>query len=397
MRLSELIKKTPHQSDEAQKDSENNALTGSSSHNAANQQPPAISPSGSSPNVSVPKDKAENNNDKTEDILDISSKDRASIFERKPIGIYELAKQMGIDIPDDKEAIVDRARRRLRDVFNAVLKDSELKELIWPTVLAIVIDLDKIIAADTNIVTDFHRYLVHEERLIWHCLYTAIIAMEVAKRRNELIPIHDIGCAALVHDIGWLIIHQNYDVLGDVNDPEYRKHVEKGVEFLSSLSVPQNVIDIVAQHHEQLDGQGFPKGIRSDELSIAGQTLALASIFEHAVVDLAFPRKTSEAEEKAPEDLSSLVHKYRKAYSQELLKQMIHVIGFYPVGSIVELSNHAICMVVKQNRGMPLRPVLKVVVDPTGSHPDEEKIVDLKEVKILSIIRMVANPKVGKK
>ncbi len=321
-----------------------------------------------------------------------STTEQKTLFEKKPVGIYELAKQMGIDIPDDKDIIVERARRRLRDVFNAVLDNIEHKELIWPTVSAIIIDLDKAISADTNIVTDFHRYFAHEERLLWHCLYTAIIAMELAKRNTEPLPLHDIGCAALIHDIGWLAIRKNYDILGDVDDPEYRKHVDKGVEILSDLSVPQDIIDIVAQHHEQMDGQGFPRGIRGEALTTAGQILALASIFEHRVVDLTFPRKKDD-DESSPEDLSSLVHTYRKAYKSELLKQMIEVIGFYPVGSIVELNNHSICMVIKQNKGLPLRPVLEVIVDTTGSHPEEKKIIDMKEVKILSIIRMLARSK----
>jgi putative nucleotidyltransferase with HDIG domain len=396
MRLSDLIKTTPSKNPEEQKEAESRALKLATHQDIPPPSPAA--PPASSPEPHLDHIKADDNNDDTTGSRPHSSqKPETPVFEKKPAGIYELARQMGIDIPDDREAIVERVRRRLRDVFNAVLKDAELKELILPTITAIVIDLDKAVSADTNIVTDFHRYFVQEERLIWHSLYTAIIAMELAKKNNEPTPLHDIGCAALVHDIGWLAIHKSYNTLGDINNPEYRNHVEKGVKILSSLSISQTIIDMVAQHHEQLDGQGFPKGIRGGEFSTAGQILALANIFEHAVVDLAFPEKVPAQNEKAPEDLSSLVHHYRKAYNSELLKQMIHVIGFYPVGSIVELNNHAICMVIKQNRGMPLRPVLEMVVDTTGSHPDEKKIIDLKEARMLSIIRMVTDQKMGRK
>jgi len=126
------------------------------------------------------------------------------------------------------------------------------------------------------------------------------------------------------------------------------------------------------------------------------QILAIACIFEHTIMDLSMEEDEAApgtAGENSENGIAYIFREYRKAFDADLLKKMIALIGFYPVNSIVELNNRAICKVVKQNHDFPLRPVVQVIMDGTGMHPEQEKLIDLKEIKVLSVLCTLANSK----
>jgi len=91
-----------------------------------------------------------------------------------------------------------------------------------------------------------------------------------------------------------------------------------------------------------------------------------------------------------------MLSEFRMAFDSDLLKQFISMRGFYPNGTVVELTNRSICMVMSQNEGQPTRPLLKVVVDNAGNHPATTQLVDLRTNKALAIVKIVS-PSTGSK
>lgn len=318
----------------------------------------------------------------------------ASRYEEAPVGIYAICRQFGIAMPNDKTAALEQARACLATFFKKILLPAPEQYMIWPMIKSIAADIDGIITADASVLSILHRYRTKEEKLVWHSIYTAILAMDLSRHMENLYSsMHEIGGAALLHDAGFLIqtTANGFDNIPDQASPEFREHIDKSVELARRIEAPDAVVTMIAQHHGRLDGHGFPPGLSHGTFPRSSQILAIASIFEHAVLDLAMEKKDATNGNADATDIAKVFVEYRNGFDIDLLKKMIALIGFYPVDSIVELNNHAICKVVRQNNDFPLRPVVQVVMDGIGMHPEHEKLIDLKEIKVLSVLRTIAN------
>ena len=310
------------------------------------------------------------------------------LYDNRPQEMYKLAAQLGIDIPVSKDLCLRKAAACLGTVFRVIGNDSSNKNMLWPMTKSIAGDIECMIGTDANLVTELQRPRVDRDRLIWHSLYTAILAMELAQDTPDLTcSIQEIGAAALLHDIGKLVLPEFFSSVNQENSPVYQEHVNRGVELAQEIAAPESVVAIIAQHHEQLDGQGFPNHISGDEMLLDSQIVAVSNLFEKAQISLLVP--TGEIATPVPIDIPMLFKQCRNAFDNNLLKKMIRIIGFYPAGSIVELNNRSICAVIRQNADFPLRPMLKVIMDGSGSHPEQEQIIDLRQTAVLSITKSI--------
>lgn len=310
------------------------------------------------------------------------------IYEEQPTHIYEIARQFGIEVPDDRNVVLEQARLCLLTIFKRILQPMPEKYMIWPMVKSIASDINGIITSDATILSILHRYRIEREKLIWHSLYTAILAMDLAKSEKNLpCSLYEIGGAALLHDVGLLIETGSYNAVEKEGISHYIGEVTRSLELVRKIEVSDIVLTMIAQHHGRLDGKGYPKELAHATFERGSQMLAIANIFEHAVLDILAEKKEAESEAAGAAGIPRVFQEYRKAFDIDLLKRMISLIGFYPAETMVELNNHTICKVVKPNHDFPLRPVVQVVVDAAGAHPEQEKLIDLKEVKILSIVR----------
>ncbi len=312
------------------------------------------------------------------------------LYDQEPIGAYALAASMGIEIPTSRKQYLMTAKACLATVFSQLLGDARKRGMIWPMVLSIVADLEHVIAREANIVTVIDRERAKGEGIHWHSVYTAILAMELATYTKVKLEgtVHEIGAAALLHDIGLLRETTFINAISMTNENSFFHHSEKGADLALEAGAPEHVATMIRQHHEQIDGRGFPAGLRSGAILNASQVVGISDIFEHAIIDIT---NTSNAGNNAVPGLSQVFSTFRSSYQIQLMKDMMALIGYYPVGSLVELSNRSICEVISQNQNMPLRPIVKVIVDASGNHPEQSRIIDLHEIGVLSIVRAISS------
>ncbi|MBI2439801.1 MAG: HDIG domain-containing protein [Lentisphaerae bacterium] len=315
-------------------------------------------------------------------------------YDSRVARIHEIARQMGIEVPTERTETFEQARQCLETVFKKIRQPKPEQYMLWPMVKSIASDLNGILIGDGSILTMLHRYRVDKDKLLWHSLYTAILTMDLAQDEKELpCSIYEMGGAALLHDVGLMQLGINSDEVLDVErSPIFYDHIKIGVELCRKLEVPHGVLTMISQHHGRLDGHGYPKDLTPGTFERCSQILSISNIFEQAILNIATENAGGALEDAEQGHLTQCFRQYRKAFDSELLKKMIGLIGFYPVGTMVELNNHAICEVVRPNVDFPLRPVVKVVVDSGGTHPHEEKVIDLKEARILSVIRTLGRP-----
>ena len=111
-----------------------------------------------------------------------------------------------------------------------------------------------------------------------------LATMIAARMGMSVGEIEDIRIAGLIHDVGKLVVP--VEILtkpGRLSDVEYelvRTHARAGHEMLADVAMPGDVVEIVHQHHERLDGSGYPRGLADDQISPGGRVLMVADLVE---------------------------------------------------------------------------------------------------------------------
>ena len=150
---------------------------------------------------------------------------------------------------------------------------------------------------------------------------------------------------------------------GMLNPAEYgivKEHVRLGLEMLAEGGNPgADVMLGIAQHHERLDGSGYPKGLREGEIGLFGRMAAIADSYAGLTTPRAY------ASPLAPQDaLMNLFQWAGSSFDVGLVEQFVQAIGVFPVGSLVELSGGEIAVVREQHPGRPLEPRVRLLTWP---------------------------------
>ncbi len=140
---------------------------------------------------------------------------------------------------------------------------------------------------------------------------------------------------------------------------EIKRHVNHSVDILNqTANVNPDVTEAVAQHHERMDGSGYPFGLPGDKISIFGKMAAIADTYS------AITTKRAYAEAASPHDALQMLSGWGGTQFQpDMVEHFIQSIGVFPVGSLVELSTGEVAVVVTHNKQKRLRPKVLVVTE----------------------------------
>ena len=213
--------------------------------------------------------------------------------------------------------------------------------------------------------------------LLEHSLNVAIILANFANHMG--LPedeVQELALSGFLHDIGKIkipdeILHKP----GRLTDQEMnimRDHVYYGVRTLEQMEMPERIIRTMAEHHERLDGYGYPDGSRGEEISRFGRMIAIVDTYDAITADRCY--KPGMPSQKA---LKILLQDSPDKYDRDLVQHFIKCVGIYPVGSLVKLNNEQVGMVIKQRDDKPLKPVVKIFYSIRGGHYMAPKDVDL--------------------
>lgn len=194
-----------------------------------------------------------------------------------------------------------------------------------------------------------------------------------------------LGKAALLHDIGKLqlpdrVRHLDMQNFSSAEIRMYQEHVALGVAQARKMGMPVAVILAIAQHHELADGTGFPKKHTDADLSVPGKILCLVNRYDN----LCNPPKLAQA--MTPhEALSTIFSQLKPRFDAVVLGAFIRMMGVYPPGSVVQLTNDQYALVVSVNSSRPLRPRV-IVYDPSVPAHDA-LVLDLETTPGLGVRR----------
>lgn len=231
------------------------------------------------------------------------------------------------------------------------------------------------------------------EDIYFHSLNVSILSMMIAKVKGfNAQQIKDIAFGALFHDIGKIRIPtsilRKQSALTEPERNYLNLHPKYGLDLADTVkNFPDSTKKIIYQHHEVLDGSGFPEGLKGDDIDQYAQLISLANAYDnlcHAKIV---------GEQKIPYNaLSHLYKKCKHLYSSDNLNLLIKFMGVYPPGTVVQLSNKMVGLVISVNAEHILFP--NVLLYDSNVPRTQAPIVDLadKDIKIVSAIHPAKLP-----
>lgn len=295
------------------------------------------------------------------------------------LGVMAVYIQDGEYDPEDPDAILsDAAKRNVeklrKDDRSKVKLSDSVKERVAEGIQyiynntepdamsaaseSIATDLLNAIEGNDAIAIDITELKTSDEYTFKHSVDVATIAMILAKKmRLSRKEIYEIGIAGLLHDVGKTKIPlEILNKPGRLNDDEFaimKQHSVYGYHMIKDNPAFNDSISLgVLQHHEKINGNGYPLGCDTEKICPYAKILSVADIYDALVTER--PYKSAFSQRDAVEMIMSMTHELDMSAMRSFLESMI----LYPVDSIVELSNGEKARVVKNNPHYILRPMV---------------------------------------
>lgn len=295
---------------------------------------------------------------------------------------------------DEKKLRMERVRRqrerlarREREYDQEISAASEILKTLGPQPAEAHAEAQKLasrivdgLMGSESVVIQLMSQKVREAGLAFHSINVMVLSLLLGKAVElSAEEMKYLGVGALLHDAGKTEIPPRILRAASRTPPEeeyYRAHVGYGIKAVAGakgMAVPAR--NIIACHHERWDGSGFPNRLAGDKIPRLARIAALANRYDN----LCNPFDIQSAKTPA-EALGHLFKKESGAFDPDLLQRFVKVLGVYPPGTFVTLSNGAVGLVVESNPNRLLQPLVMLYDADIPRH--EALMLDLKEAEL---------------
>lgn len=197
-----------------------------------------------------------------------------------------------------------------------------------------------------------------------HCVNVAILSILTAKSLGiKESEIKNIAIGGLLHDIGKIRIAPDILNKGEELTEEelniIKKHPEDGHEMVKEdLSLSYITKNIIYSHHELLDGSGYPRGLKGDQISLYPRIITICDMFDSLTAD-----KVNTVKIPIYKALEILSAKCYDKIDRNIYNKFIENIAVYPIGTGVLLEDGRKGIVMDIHRSCPSRPIIKIIKD----------------------------------
>lgn len=220
------------------------------------------------------------------------------------------------------------------------------------------------IQVNSDALTTLSELLLYDNYIFTHSLNVAIYSLGLGLQLNyseqRLI---EIGLGAILHDVGKLMIPLEIlnkpDRLTEEEFEIMKSHTTTGFQFLKDLpNISLMTAHCALSHHERLDGSGYPRGITGEYIHPYAKIIGVCDVFDALISQRVYKKAML-----PNEALEILYTGAGKLYDKLLIEAFRNTIAIYPLGLTVTLSDGREGIVIKQNKHLTTRPVIRIIAE----------------------------------
>lgn len=230
-------------------------------------------------------------------------------------------------------------------------------------------------------VTDVYLY----QHSLNVCIYTTMLGMNIGLNRDELTTL---GLGALLHDIGKTQIP--LDILqkpGQLSPDELeimKQHTTIGFNMLKDEpNIPLTVAHCALQHHERINGSGYPRGLEGDHIHSYARWIGLVDTY-----DAMTSNRVYQGAMLPHQAMEWLFTQAGILFDREKIETFRNRFALYPLGITVQLHTKEIGVVVDINSSTPHRPIVRVIRDSEGQELSEPYEIDMSKRLDVMIVKV---------
>ena len=320
--------------------------------------------------------------------IPVSNLEQISILKRLGVMTVEIDVTKGIDVAppgpparattkgaaavtesyaEELPVAKDLYRKTIQSVQHAIKAIKLGKAYSTHEIEATVKGIVESILRNSDALTNICQIRGYNEYVYEHSVNVTILVCALCHIMGyEKDTIIEAGVGAFLHDLGMIWIPENIvnkpDKLSEAESMVIKRHPEYGLEILKDrkgISILSRTI--VIQHHERLNGKGYPKGLRGDRIHEIGSIAGIADAY-----DAMTSNRVHRSALTPQQALAFLYSVSDKEFPKKITEHFVKLLGVYPVGSFVRLMGGEMGIVVRVRKNKILSPDVLVLFDAGG-------------------------------
>lgn len=267
--------------------------------------------------------------------------------------------------------------KRSRVAVENLFADARLGNAVKSKAMVPLIDkISSSVSVDPTIILNIARIKNKDEYTYLHSVSVCALMINLARKLR--IPedrIEDIGMAGLLHDVGKTSISD--EILskpGKLDESEWktvRDHPQKGHEILAaSEGVGEIALEVCLQHHEKIDGTGYPRKLAGDELSIFTRMSTICDVYDALTSQRPYNKPLSASQALAK------MQSWSGHFDKRMLADFADSLGILPIGTLVRLKSDELAIVIGESNSDYASPIVRSFRALDKDGPIEPQYID---------------------
>lgn len=251
-----------------------------------------------------------------------------------------------------------------RVVVNDVMRDVRAgRNIEGGKVGKVVGDMIDSIFRNRDALSSLTRIKGYDEYTFVHSVNVCALCLTLGRHIGfDRAELEALGIGAMLHDTGKMKVPiQILNKPGKLNDSEFaemKKHPLYSVEIMTRTNgIPEEAKTVALQHHERFDGNGYPYGLKGEQIRLFSQLTAIIDVYDAITSNRCYSRALP-----AYEGIRRIYESGRTDFNLPFVERFIQCLGIYPLGTAVQLDTGEIGVVASVNHEMVLRPRVILVM-----------------------------------
>lgn len=253
--------------------------------------------------------------------------------------------------------ILNRSKQAVMQLFNEARlgKAAQVAE-----VLPLVEEISASVARNPSALISIARLKSKDDYTYMHSVAVCALMVNLARQLDlDEAAVHDAGVAGLLHDMGKMLMPMTLlNKPGKLTREEYaimKTHAERGYEMLrENGAVPEIALDVCLHHHEKMDGTGYPRQLKGDQISLFSRMGAVCDVYDAITSNRPYKKAWGASETLAE------MFRWQGHFDERILSAFIRSVGIYPVGTLVKLHSDRLGLVIDMSQDDLTKPVVRV-------------------------------------